>query len=166
MLFIKCKEFDLTREEPEVFTDLLNEEHQGSQLHRLPIKVKNDNDEHNLILGMRMHIGNKEKRLIGRVSLENINYINQSAELKIFVDKEFQHRGFGVIACEKIIEHGFKQLNLQRIYAGTMENNEGFQKLAEKLGFIKEGERIKAIFKNGQFWNIFEYGLLREVKEC
>lgn len=163
MIFIKTKDFDLTDERPEVFIDLLNEEHQGSQLGRLPFTPTSINDEHNLILGIRVHIGNKEKRLIGRVSLENINYINQSAELKIFITKEFQGKGYGYNACKEIIDHSFKQLNLNRIYAGTLSNNQGFQKLAELLKMTKEGERIKAVYKNNEFVNVIEYGLLKEV---
>jgi RimJ/RimL family protein N-acetyltransferase len=36
------------------------------------------------------------------------------------------------------------------------------QKLAIKLGFIKEGERIDAQYKNGKFNNIIEYGKIKK----
>ena len=134
---------------------------EGSQLGRLPLYTPKTNDAQNLIFAIMFNAGGKEERLIGRVSLENICHINQSAELKIFISDEHVKKGFAFDACKKVIEHGFNELNLQRIEAGTLSNNEGFKKLAEKLGMIEEGIRRKAVWKSGEFLSVFEYGLLR-----
>lgn len=161
MIFIHSDRFNLTVEEPDVFTDLLNEQHTGSQLGRLPLSKPKDNDKNNLILAIKVNLGNKDKRIIGRVSLENIDYINQTAELKIFIAKEFQGKGYAKEACELVIQHGFNELNLNRVYAGTLSNNIGFQKLAEHLKLEEEGIRKEAVYKSGMFYDIIEYGRLR-----
>jgi RimJ/RimL family protein N-acetyltransferase len=65
-------------------------------------------------------------------------------------------------AGKLIIEHGFKSLNLHRIYCGTSSQNVGMQKLAEKLEMIKEGIRKEALFNSGIYSDIIEYGILNK----
>jgi RimJ/RimL family protein N-acetyltransferase len=60
-----------------------------------------------------------------------------------------------------LINHAFKSLNLHRIYCGTSSDNIAMQKLAIKLGMAQEGLRKEAIYKNGNYSDILEYGLLK-----
>lgn len=115
--------------------------------------------QHHLILAI---VTSKNDTHIGNITLDNINYINRTAELSIVIgDKSCWKKGYGKEAAKLICDHGFMSLNLNRIACGTFENNLGMQKLAEYLGMIKEGVRRKAIFKNGHYVDIFEYGVLR-----
>ncbi len=99
---------------------------------------------------------------IGNISLQNINWIYRSAEFAILLgDKSYWGKGVGYEAVRLIINHGFKQLNLNRIYCGTFDNNIGMQKIAEKLGMQQEGSRRDAVYKNGTYYSILEYGILR-----
>lgn len=117
----------------------------------------------NLVLA----IADKESdKHIGNVALQDIDQLNCSAELSIIIgDKEFWGRGAGKEAAKLIINHGFKSLNLRRIYCGTSVENIGMQKLAEKIGFKKEGILREALYKNGRYVDIINYGLLREDYE-
>lgn len=165
MNFIYGKDFILTIEEPSAFLGILNKQYRHSQLGRFPISEPKDNDDSNLILGIVVTVGAKDRKVIGRVSLENIDYINRTAELKIFILDEFKSKGYGKSACELIINHGFNQLGLNRIYAGTLETNIGFQKLATSLGFEQEGIRKSAVFKDGNFVDVIEYGLVNKKND-
>ncbi len=99
---------------------------------------------------------------IGNISLQNIDAHNQSAEFAILIgNKEYWAKGVGFEAASLLIEHGFSKLNLHRIYCGTSEKNIGMQKLAKKLGMTEEGRRKDAMFKNGEFVDVIEYGLVR-----
>ena len=99
---------------------------------------------------------------IGNISLQNINPIDQSAEYAIVLgDRDYWGKGVGKEASWLIIRHGFDALNLHRIYCGTSTENVPMQKLAAKLGFIQEGVRKEAMYKNGAFTDVIEYGLLR-----
>ncbi|HMY47942.1 MAG TPA: GNAT family N-acetyltransferase, partial [Leptospiraceae bacterium] len=54
---------------------------------------------------------------IGNIALQNIDWVSRSAEFAILVgEKEFWGKGYGLEAGRMIIEHGFKALNLHRIY--------------------------------------------------
>jgi len=122
------------------------------------IKSKN-----NLILAI---IDKKTDKHIGNVSLQNIDYVNRSAEIAIIIgDKNYWSKGVGGEAANLIISHGFKSLNLNRIYCGTSETNMGMQKLALKAGFKKEGISRAAIYKDGKYRNVINYGLLGDDYE-
>jgi ribosomal-protein-alanine N-acetyltransferase len=98
---------------------------------------------------------------IGNISLQNINWIDRNAELAFLLgDKSYWGKGVMFEAGSLLINHGFKLLNLHRIYCGTSAENLGMQKLAIKLGMEKEGVRKQAIFKNGKYIDILEYGMV------
>ena len=98
---------------------------------------------------------------IGNISLQSINWVDRSAEIAFLLgEKEFWGKGVMLEAGKIMIQHGFKVLNLHRIHCGTSSENIGMQKLAQKLGMILEGVRKEALFKNGNYCDIFEYAVL------
>ena len=102
-----------------------------------------------------------EDHHIGNIALQRIDWISRSAEYAvIFGEKDYWGKGFAREASALILTHGFCRLNLNRIYCGTAENNISMQKLALWMGMKQEGRRRQAIYKNGQFRDILEYGVL------
>lgn len=100
---------------------------------------------------------------IGNISLQNINYISHNAELTILIgEKKYWNQGLGKESAFLIVQHGFISLNLHRIYCGTISENKGMGKLALRLGMKQEGIRREAVYKNGTYRDITEYGLLRD----
>lgn len=121
------------------------------------------NSSQNLVLAILLKADDKH---IGNISLQQIDLLNQSAELAILIgDKKSWGKGYGIEAARLIVEHGFMQLNLKRIHCGTTASNRGMQKLALSLGMKQEGKFRSAVFKNGAFQDVYYYGLLaNEVK--
>ena len=114
----------------------------------------------NVVLGI---IDKTTNRHIGNVALQQINWVSKNAEFAILLgDKEFWGKGMGEEAAILIVTYGFERLNLHRIYCGTIQGNEGMKKLAKKLFMTEEGRRREAIFKNGKYLDIIEYGVLKE----
>ena len=98
---------------------------------------------------------------IGNVALQNISLINRNAEFAIILgDRSHWGKGVGELASKTIIEHGFKKLNLHRIYCGTAANNEGMKKLALNLGMKVEGIRKEHVFLNGAWVDVIDYGIV------
>ncbi len=64
-----------------------------------------------------------------------------------------------------MIDYGFNVLKLHRIHCGTSEANTPMQHLALSLGMELEGRRKEAMKKNGQFYDVLEYGILTQNKE-
>ena len=99
---------------------------------------------------------------IGNVSLQNINWVSRNAEFAILMgDKDYWGKGYGEEAAKLVVDYGFNRLNMHRIFCGTLSGNEGMIRLAQKLDMKQEGIRREAIFKNGAYHNIIEFGVLK-----
>ncbi len=108
-------------------------------------------------------IDNATVKHVGNISLQAIDWIDRGAEIAFLLgEKTFWGKGIMLEAGNLIIRHGFQTLNLHRIHCGTSSENTGMQKLAEKLRMQKEGVRKEAIFNNGIYKDIIEYGLLNK----
>lgn len=102
-------------------------------------------------------------RHIGNISLQNINYIDRSAEIAIIIgEKQYWHKGVGGEAWDLVLKYGFEILNLHRVYCGLVASNAPMLKLARKFGMKLEGRRRQAFFKNGHYDDILEFGILEQ----
>ncbi|MCC6274395.1 MAG: GNAT family N-acetyltransferase [Leptospiraceae bacterium] len=116
--------------------------------------------DNNLVLAV---IDSKSEKHIGNISLQKIQWVDRNAEIAFLLgEKDFHGKGVMFEAGSLLIRHGFNILNLHRIYCGTSSENIGMQKLAAKLGMIQEGVRKEALFKNGKYLDLIEYGILRK----
>lgn len=99
---------------------------------------------------------------IGNVSLQDISFVNRTAEFAILIgDKKHWGKGLGLLVGRKLLEHGFMKLNLERIYCGTAATNEGMKKLAIGMGMTHEGTRRLHLYLEGSRVDVLEYGILR-----
>lgn len=109
--------------------------------------------------------------IIGLVSLTSIDYMNQSAEFHIMIGNNENHgRGIGTFAVNAMLNHAFNNMNLRRIELTVLKDNERAQHVYEKCGFIREGIKRQAKYKNGKFIDMYVYSILKEEfktpKEC
>lgn len=105
----------------------------------------------------------KQDEIIGLVSLVSIDQLNQSGELHIMIgNRMWQNQGAGTFGLTEMIKHAFYNLNLRRLELSVLETNERACHLYEKLGFVYEGLKRQAKYKNGSFVNVRFYGLLKE----
>ena len=109
-----------------------------------------------------------DQKIVGLVSLTNIDNLNRSAEFHIMIgDVNYHNKGIGTFAVNEILKHAFYNLNLHRVMLTVLENNKRAQHVYEKLGFVKEGCLIQVYFKNGKYENAFLYSILSdEYKNC
>lgn len=151
------------------YMDWLNSEEVclGNSHHKFPVSKMNlidfittKNDDRNSIhLAI---IETSSSRHVGNVALQNIDYLNRQAEFAIILgEKGIWGKGFGTEACRLLMKHGFKELNLRRIYCATYENNKGMISIANKVGMMLEGRRRKAVYKNGNYLDVVEFGILK-----
>lgn len=103
----------------------------------------------------------KDNRHIGNVSLQGMDWFHRSAELAIVLgEPSAWGRGYATEAGHLLLGHAFGALNLRRITAGTLASNVAMRALAERLGMTQEGTRRQALYKDGQWCDVIEYGLL------
>lgn len=105
----------------------------------------------------------EEDKMIGTVSLEQINNINRTATLGIFIgDKLQRNKGFGTEAIKLILDYGFHYLNLHNIQLNLMEFNEKALRCYQKCGFKEYGRRRKCKFVNGKYYDSIFMDILAE----
>ena len=104
-------------------------------------------------------------RAIGTCQLFNINWLHRNAELQIRIgDNVSQSRGFGSDAIKFLVNFGFKDLNLHRIYLHVFATNERAIRAYEKCGFVQEGVLREAAHINGEFVDVLCMGKLRRER--
>jgi RimJ/RimL family protein N-acetyltransferase len=98
--------------------------------------------------------------------LHKIDWVHRSAELGIVIgDKDFWGKGYGKQAWAMITEYGLNTLNLHRIYAHVLSDNESSAKCAKASGFKKEGTITDMLFKNGSYKNMDYYNKVKSTKK-
>jgi RimJ/RimL family protein N-acetyltransferase len=80
-----------------------------------------------------------EPKLIGQVQIKNVDWELSRAEIAYLLDQEFEGRGLMSEALGLVLEACFDSLGLNRVFLRTIVGNDRSSKLAERLGFIKEG---------------------------
>ncbi|AQS52638.1 Spermidine N(1)-acetyltransferase [Jeotgalibaca dankookensis] len=100
---------------------------------------------------------------IGLIGLLNIDYQNKKAEYYIMIGNT-KHKGKGIAkkASELLIEIGYREIKLNKIYLYTEVENNLAQKLFESIGFSKEGVLKEDLIVEGVKIDRFIYGLLME----
>ncbi len=123
-------------------------------------------DEH--VFGIEARISddkdNQETwKLIGTYAFDGIDWRSHSAEFGIMIgDKSYWNKGYGTEAVRLLCQHGFKTLNLNRIYLHVFETNPRAIRAYEKAGFTLEGTERQAEFKDGRFIDVLRMSLLRD----
>lgn len=99
---------------------------------------------------------------IGDLGFFGIDWRIRSAEFGIVIGlKEYWDQGYGTEAMRLMLNHGFKTLNLNRIYLQVYENNLRAIRVYEKTGFRQEGQLRQAHFQDGSYMDVILMSILR-----
>ncbi|MDN6147003.1 MAG: GNAT family N-acetyltransferase, partial [Tetragenococcus koreensis] len=108
-----------------------------------------------------MIVHKETERLVGIVSLINMDYKNRSAECIIDIGaKDMWGKGIGSSAISLILEFAFLELNLHRVYLQVFSFNKKAIKLYEKMGFTHEGNQRQALYRMGTWHDIIMMSIL------
>ncbi|WP_035432397.1 GNAT family N-acetyltransferase [Bacillus sp. UNC322MFChir4.1] len=100
---------------------------------------------------------------IGWVDLKNFDRTNKNAELGIAIgDKRYWGKGYGVAALYEMLQIGFEQFNLEKIWLRVDADNTKAMKSYERAGFVCEGLMRKNRLRHGGFIDRYRFSMLRE----
>ncbi len=100
---------------------------------------------------------------VGLIGLLSIDYKNKKAEYYVSMgETDYKGKGIAKEASRLILNYGFNELKLNRIYLYTETDNLAAQKLFESIGFVKEGCLKEDVVSHGVFSDRFMYGYLRK----
>lgn len=99
--------------------------------------------------------------LVGTVSLRR--YIrDRRAELGYWLAAPAWGHGFATEAAQAIIDFGFRELGLARVYAQVIAGNRSSIGVLDKLGMVNEGVKRQHVSKARRLHDVVLYGLLRD----
>lgn len=94
----------------------------------------------------------KEEKLIGKVKLSNIVYgVFRNGIIGYSIDKEYEGKGYMREAMGLIINYAYEDMDLHRIEASALVENERSKKLLKSCGFKVLGINEKYLFINGKW---------------
>jgi RimJ/RimL family protein N-acetyltransferase len=99
--------------------------------------------------------------LLGSVSLRRYAR-DHRAELGYWLGADSWGCGYATEAATAIVDFGFRELGLARIYAQVLEGNETSCRVLAKLGMVEEGVRRRHIRKGRRLRDVTLYGMLVE----
>ncbi|MFC8242506.1 GNAT family N-acetyltransferase [Streptomyces chartreusis] len=89
--------------------------------------------------------------LVGEVVLYEWDATARSCTFRTLVGPRGRGRGIGTEATRLIVGHGFGQLGLHRVQLEVYGHNPRALRVYEKAGFVVEGVRREADFRDGQW---------------
>jgi [ribosomal protein S5]-alanine N-acetyltransferase len=113
-------------------------------------------EHRNVVFAVRSPAG----ELLGAIHLD-LNLNDRIGELGYWIGFPFWGKGFCTAAARRMIQFGFENYTLNKIYARHLGGNTASGRVMEKAGMQKEGIQRQHVMKDGVSMDVVEYGILR-----
>lgn len=87
--------------------------------------------------------------------------VHPRAELGYWIGVPYWGHGYATEAARAVLDFGFRELKLQRIFAHHFQGNLASARILQKVGMKHEGCQRRHIEKWGQVLDLENYGMLR-----
>ena len=102
-------------------------------------------------------------RPIGSLGLFALDETNGSAGVGIALgEKQLWGQGLGTDALRALLDFGFGELRLERIWLDVYDFNDRGRRSYEKCGFVLEGTKRRAMYRQGEFHDVQLMAILRD----
>ncbi len=100
--------------------------------------------------------------LIGYLEIDGILWNHGAGWISLGIGAAvYRGQGYGCAAMTLALDFAFQELNLHRLQLTVFAYNAPAIALYEKLGFQREGVYREFLYRDGQRYDMFLYGLLR-----
>jgi RimJ/RimL family protein N-acetyltransferase len=99
--------------------------------------------------------------LLGTVSLRRYAR-DRRAELGYWLAAPMWGQGLATEAARAVVDFGFRELGLARVYAQVLAGNRASRAVLDKLGMLNEGVKRQHINKARRLHDVVLYGVLRD----
>jgi RimJ/RimL family protein N-acetyltransferase len=103
----------------------------------------------------------QDGRFAGVVEIRAIEREHLQAELSFWLKREHWGHGYMSEVIGTVVQYGFTDLELNRLYAYHMARNPACGRVLEKNGFRREGLLRERVRKWGVFEDVLLYAILR-----
>ena len=106
-------------------------------------------------------VSNKKNKLIGVCGLTYIDWKNRNSEISIYLSFEnWQKKKEATEVLKLILEYGFGELNMNRLWVEIYGNMQENIQLFKKMKFLEEGKLRQKVWRNKKWWDSFIYSKL------
>jgi RimJ/RimL family protein N-acetyltransferase len=99
-------------------------------------------------------------RMVGRVGLSIARSDDGEAALWYVLRRDLWGRGFAVEAARALLDFGFRELALHRVFVDTDPRNAGSIRVAEKLGMRREAHFVENARYQGEWCDSLIFAIL------
>ena len=99
-------------------------------------------------------------QLIGNCGIRLAQAGAHHADLGYELDPQYWGQGYASEAARAIVDYGFTQLNVHKIWSWCIADNIASAHVLEKLGMQLEGRLRENEYFKGRWWDTLMYGLL------
>ena len=100
-------------------------------------------------------------KVIAKTSIEHTYPKHDRIEIGWSLHPDYQGKGYATEFGHAFLDYLFSYDCVHRIHGFIWEGNFASRKLCEKLGFKFEGTNLEARKKNGKYYNVWNFGLLK-----
>lgn len=136
----------------------------NSDMQKLWYDNKVVNDNQTIMFAIR---SNDNQKLVGCCGLCYINWVNRNADLSLYIGKDkayIDDRGLAEESCQLLLDYGFKELGLRKVWTEIYEFDQKKYQLYHKLGFHDDGILRSQYYYDGTWWDSYILSLLDEEK--
>jgi len=98
----------------------------------------------------------------GTIGLEDIDEVNGTAEIGLFLAESHWGEGVGTEAARLVTDFAFSERRLHRVYARVRTDNAASARIWEKLGYRHEATHREAVFHEGEHVDLELYAALAD----
>lgn len=99
-------------------------------------------------------------KMIGTCGFSSFDFANNGAEIGYVINPEYRGNGYADEAVSRIMAFGFTELDLRRIEARYIVNNDSSRRVMEKCGMTFEGIHRSAVLLKGKYADVGYYSIL------
>lgn len=105
----------------------------------------------------------EERRIVGWISLSQIDRVNQSACFHgiLIGDPDYRDGSAWIESYLFIVNYAFEVLNVNRLFGSRMEHQELTAMISKAMHFTQEGVRRQAVYRDGRFYDVICSSILR-----
>lgn len=107
-------------------------------------------------------------QMVGYISLNDINYVNRTAQWGgvVIGYSGARNKGYATQAAVELFRYAFSQLGLNKITGRWMSGHPTSILMGRLLGFYQEGLLRQEVFKNGTFHDVLIMSILKSEFEA
>lgn len=132
---------------------------QTEEFVRMCIKYQYQKDRLDFELAV---IEKRDTKLIGACGLHISDKKNREGWIGYVINKLYWGKGYGTEIAETLLDIGFNQFKLHRIYGTCHPSNIDSEKVLQKIGMQKEGHLRKHMWLKGSWRDSLLYAVLED----